>query len=181
MREQQPLPGVLPDPSGADFTVSSDPSPGFHTTAVMDGPRRSPGTPAPYTTKEVAYPCERKFHWVGPGGRCLAKTSGAVHATPAGVMPAVTALPDEPKRACVAVVAPPLDQGVVGLDHDERVRALAVASERHLLSFFRFSFFFFGLLCARLGVRSSNWWEYQLDGRVIYPREVLPYPVLVAD
>ncbi|KAL2148541.1 hypothetical protein VTH82DRAFT_2095 [Thermothelomyces myriococcoides] len=60
VREQQPLPGVLPDPSGADFTVSSDPSPGFHTTAVMDGPRRSPGTPAPYTTKEVAYPCERQ-------------------------------------------------------------------------------------------------------------------------
>jgi hypothetical protein len=58
---------------------------------------------------------------------------GTVHATPTRVEPAVPALPDEPERTAVADVARPLDQGVVRLDHDKRVRAVAVASERHLL------------------------------------------------
>ena len=46
--------------------------------------------------------------------------------------PTVPALPDEPERAAVADVARPLDQGVVRLDHDKRVRAVTVACECHL-------------------------------------------------
>jgi hypothetical protein len=54
-----------------------------------------------------------------------------LHARTTGVKPAVSTLPDEPKGAAVADLAPPLDQGVVRLDHDERVRTMA--GERHLV------------------------------------------------
>ncbi len=46
---------------------------------------------------------------------------------------AVPALPYEPERPALADVAHPLDQRVVRLDHDERVGAVAVAGEGHLV------------------------------------------------
>lgn len=56
----------------------------------------------------------------------------ALHAVPARVHAAVPALPYEPERPALADVAHPLDQRVVRLDHDERVRAVPVAGEGHL-------------------------------------------------
>lgn len=51
--------------------------------------------------------------WRLLGTRVRCSYLGAVHATPARVKAAVPALPNEPKRATVTDVTPPLDEGIV--------------------------------------------------------------------
>ena len=65
-----------------------------------------------------------------PGTGTGPRLGGALDAGTTRVEPAVPAFKDPPVRTRVAQVARPLDQGVVQLDHDKRVRA--VAGECHL-------------------------------------------------
>jgi hypothetical protein len=64
-------------------------------------------------------PNKRRQIWCSRPGAGTAPGLGTVHAVATRVEAAIPALPNKPERPAVADVARPLDQGVVGLDHDK--------------------------------------------------------------